>query len=526
MKRSRLTTTLYALVALAGSQTSTLRAQAPNPNFEFATGNGPIEVIIPTVIPIIFQTVQPGDAPLVLRTTTMLTNSWFDAIAPYHPTAVGVNSRLGRSGATEATDENRNIAIFHASYHVLNSLYPYHANLWREMMENYGLDPDDGTTDPGSPIGLGNLAGAAVVAFREADGMNQRGDEPPFSQPKGKSQGQGKGNTISQADGPLVYPNSRYFDHTGYRPVNTSYALDFPARWQPQAITNEHGIYQIQSFQVPQFSITDPYSYPSPKAFRAPDPIASSPRNHVAYKQQADAVLAASAAMTDKQKMIAELYDDKIRSLGFSALFLFFANAMSLEEFVHYDFLVNMAAYDTGIAIWQEKLKFDAVRPASAIAHLYKEQAVTAWGGYGRGTVSDLPASSWKPYLQVASHSEYPSGSAAFCGAHAQASRRYFNSDVFGWQIPVSAGSSVVEPGITPATDIILSFPTWTDFEQDCGNSRFWAGVHFPASITAGREIGNAIGDLAYGYFTKLVDGTAPLAAHRNIKPEPPSTWK
>jgi len=48
MKRSRLSTTLYALVALAGIQTSIIRAQAPNPNFEFATGNGPIEVKPPS----------------------------------------------------------------------------------------------------------------------------------------------------------------------------------------------------------------------------------------------------------------------------------------------------------------------------------------------------------------------------------------------------------------------------------------------------------------------------------------------
>jgi hypothetical protein len=30
-------------------------------------------------------------ATLVLRVTTVLTHAWFDAIAPYHPSAVGVS---------------------------------------------------------------------------------------------------------------------------------------------------------------------------------------------------------------------------------------------------------------------------------------------------------------------------------------------------------------------------------------------------------------------------------------------------
>src|SRR5262245_51171833 len=84
--------------------------------FDFDHGNAPIEVVIPTVIPVIFQSVNsPGDASLILRYTTVITNAWFDAIAPYHSTAVGVYSRLGRRPPPERTDRNRNVAILHAS---------------------------------------------------------------------------------------------------------------------------------------------------------------------------------------------------------------------------------------------------------------------------------------------------------------------------------------------------------------------------------------------------------------------------
>ena len=36
-----------------------------------------------------------------------------------------------------------------------------------------GYDPDDATTDPASPTGVGNQAAAAVLAFRATDGSNQ-----------------------------------------------------------------------------------------------------------------------------------------------------------------------------------------------------------------------------------------------------------------------------------------------------------------------------------------------------------------
>ena len=81
------------------------RAQGPPPgSFDFDTGNAGIEVIIPAVIPALFATTTPNDAPIILRHTTIITNAWFDAIAPYHRTAVGVYSQLGRRPRLRAVD--------------------------------------------------------------------------------------------------------------------------------------------------------------------------------------------------------------------------------------------------------------------------------------------------------------------------------------------------------------------------------------------------------------------------------------
>ena len=179
-------------------------------------------------------------------------------------------------------------------------------------------------------------------------------------------------------------------------------------------------------------------------------------------------------------------------------------------EFIHLDFLVNMASFDAGIVIWQEKRRYDAVRPFSAIHHIYGDKAVTAWGGVGQGSVDDIPGKEWKSYLAAADHPEYPSASACFCTAQAQAARKYFNSDTLGFQVDRTVGSSKTEPGITPATNTTLSWKTWTEFSQDCGQSRVWAGVHFQAAVDVSNKLCSVFGDTAFEYINELIAGTAP----------------
>jgi hypothetical protein len=167
-----------------------------------------------------------------------------------------------------------------------------------------------------------------------------------------------------------------------------------------------------------------------------------------------------------------------------------------------------VAAFDTGIAVWNEKYQHDAVRPFSAIRHLYADQPVTAWGGPGQGTVTDIPAREWRSYLDTADHPEYPSGSAAFCAAHAEASRRFFGSDSLGWAVPAPRGFSGIEPGITPGADIVLGpWDTWTELERECGLSRLWGGVHFMPSIVAGWGLGRQIGARVHAFVQSHLNG-------------------
>ena len=72
------------------------------------------------------------------------------------------------------------------------------------------------------------------------------------------------------------------------------------------------------------------------------------------------------------------------------------------------------------------------------------------------------------------------------------------------WSVAYPAGTSRIEPGVTPAQDMTLTFarPGRISLET-CGQSRLWGGVHFPASaVEASAAYCSVFGDMAYEYYT------------------------
>lgn len=437
------------------------------------------DIVLPRLYPVIAADVSPslGDATLINRINVLVSLAMVDAAAPYHETAVGMYTRLPRRPESERSDRNINTSMLHAAFQTLIGLLPDREPVWREMLLDFGLNPDDASTDTSSAAGIGNVAGAGALAGRLYDGMNQTGD---------------------------------YQDTTGYVPVNSAFALRDPSRWQPGLRLQGTGVYSVQHFVTPQLANTEPVAEFNPRSLRVPIPSASNVDNWQDYKEQADAVLEVSANLTDEQKLMAELFDNKIVSLGLSYIHLGRELNLSPADMARGYFVKVAAALDSSIVIWQEKARYDAVRPFSAIRHIYGDDPVRAWAGPGAGA-AEIPASAWQSYLPEADHPEYPSGSTCGCYATAQAVRRFTGSDELNWSVSYPAGASRIEPGLTPARDLTLHFATWTDFAENCGQARVWAGVHFPAAVEASAAICSRFGDYAYDYYAALMDGSAPL---------------
>ena len=390
---------------------------------------------MPRLYSVIAADVSPslGDATLINRFRFIVSLAMVDAAAPYHPTAVGMYTRLPQRPQEEWTDANINTAMMYGAFNALQGLLPERDSVWREMMTDFNLDPDDRSTDPTTPVGIGNTAGQGARQARLYDGINQTGD---------------------------------YKDTTGYAPVNTAFELRDPTRWQPGLRRQGIGVYTVQQFVTPQLANMEPMAQFDPRQFRVGPPEATYVLDSEAYKAQMDVVLETSANLTDEQKLKAELFDNKVASLGLS--YIKIANDLDLSpaDIARGYFLKVSAWMDASIVTWQEKARYDAVRPFSVVTYIYGDDLVTAWGGPGVGR-SEIPASEWQAYLPEADHPEYPSGSTCGCYAHAQALRRLTGADELNWSITYPAGTSRIEPGITPARDMTLTFDTWTEFAED-----------------------------------------------------------
>jgi hypothetical protein len=156
---------------------------------------------------------RPGP-PIVARALAILHTAIFDAWSAYDPVAIG--PRLGsslRRPASEHFDANKEQAISFAAYRTLVDLFPSETPMFDNLMSSLGYDPSDTSTDTSTPAGIGNVAAAAVLAFRHHDGSNQLGD---------------------------LHPGA-YSDYTGYVPVNDPDHIFNPNRWQPLRASDGHG---------------------------------------------------------------------------------------------------------------------------------------------------------------------------------------------------------------------------------------------------------------------------------------------
>ena len=182
-------------------------------------------------------------------------------------------------------------------------------------------------------------------------------------------------------------------------------------------------------------------------------------------------------------------------------------------------FVLSNAVFDASIAAWDAKREYDSVRPVTAIPFLFRGKTIRSWGGPAKGTV-EMDGSQWIPYqpatFPTPPFPEYLSGHSTYSAAAAKVLELWTGSDHFGDSVTLPAGSSKIEPGVTPAHPVTLSWETFTDAANQAGISRRYGGIHFRAADLAGRLLGRLVAvkswQRAQGYF----DGTAEqvLPAH------------
>ena len=421
----------------------------------------------------------------------------YDAWAAYDERAVGTQlSGALRRPQSERTQVNKERAISYAVYHALTDVLPVDTeSVYKPLMRQLGYDPDDSSTDIETPAGIGNVACAAVLEFRHHDKSNQLGD-------------------LAQG---------AYSDWSGYVPANVPAPIPAravasnPDHWQPLIYTDSTGGLVLQKFAGAQWCYVTPFALIKGEELRSavePGPFKfGSPE----YQQQAEELVAISATLTEEQKMIAEYWSDGPYSEqppGHWAEFAQFVSARDhhiIDDDVKMYFALSNAMLDASIAAWDAKRTYDSVRPVTAISALFKGKKIRSWGGPGKGTV-EMDGSEWLPYqlstFPTPPFPEYVSGHSTYSAAAARTLALFTDSDHFGYSVTLPAGSSKIEPGVTPAQPVVLMWGTFTDAADEAGMSRRYGGIHFARADMVGRKLGRLVADRSWVKAQSYFDGT------------------
>jgi PAP2 superfamily len=437
--------------------------------------------------------------PMVARALAIVHTCIYDAWSAYDSKAVGTQfgSHLRRP-QSERTTASKNKAISFAAYRSLVELMPVdQATVYNPLMARLGYDPTSFSNDITKADGIGNVACAAVLNFRHHDGSNQLGD---------------------------LHPGA-YTDYTGYAPANaTSTVPVIPAtvqdvnRWQPLQYTDPSGSFSTQTFSGPFWGKVKPFALTSGNQFRnliaSYGPFRAGSQS---FMRQAQELIDLSANLTDRQKMIAEYWANGPNTELPPGHWDLFAQVVSARDHHTLDddakmfFALTNAIFDAGIACWDAKRAFDSVRPVTEIPVEFNGKAIRSWGGPGKGTVS-MDGSQWMPYqpstFPTPPFAEYTSGHSTFSAAGAAVLRRWTKSDRFGASVTFAPGSSVIEPGITPATSVTLTWATFTAAANEAGLSRRYGGIHFKTADLVGRLTGQLVGDQAWRKAQAYFNGT------------------
>ena len=497
-------------------------------------------VIWDRIVQEVVRAAAPGPT-IASRAYGMLHTAMYDAWAAYDANAISTTGMTVQRPAAEKTEANLTEAMSFAAYQVLLDLFPSQKSLFDRQMADLGFNvdsytPEDHIEDTTTAAGIGNVAAKMLLETRHIDGSNQL---------------------------------NNYVDNTGYTPINANgnevVQLD---KWTPELLGDPQNP-TAQKFLTPQWGSVTPFALDNERIeeFRpvAPEPFllvegatvdldngqiilaggetVAISREIVgtiinpAFIEQTEQVVEISAGLTDKQKLIAEFWEDAGGTAFPPGTWMTFGQVVSARDEHSIDddallfFGLANAAFDAGIAAWESKTYYDYARPVrviralGALGLLNDGQegidevtgetgfVIDAWAGPGEGTKTIL-AKNFITYQTPNSHpsppfAEYVSGHSTFSGAGAAVLSRFTNSDEFGAAVTFNPGDSRFEPGLVPGDTLTLSWDTFTQAADEGGLSRLYGGIHFEDGDVNGRQLGRDVGETVWDRIQAFADAQA-----------------
>ena len=396
------------------------------------------------------------------------------------------------------------MAISFAAYRAAVDLFPWDkVQVFDPLMTKLGYNINDLSTSVSTPDGVGNISCAAILKSSHEDGSNQLGS--------------------------LTSSGIPYADYTAFVPQNSPTTVPLGASYDYGTLSLNHWqplIYFNGSATITQTFVGAQWQRVTPFALQAVDQYISYAQRFGpamygsrAFTEEAKELLDLSSHLTDRQKMVAEYWANGPHSetpaghWNLIAQFVSLRDHHTLDEDAKMFFALAAALHDAAIACWDAKRTWDSVRPITAIPALFHGTLIEAWGGPYKGTVS-MDGGDWLPYQEATFPTppfpSYFSGHSTFSAAAATVLALWTGSDRFGGKVTFLPGSSLIEPGRTPSSQLTLTWPTFSDASNEAGMSRRYGGIHFRSDDLVGRDIGRHIGWLTWQRAASLFLGSDP----------------
>ena len=262
------------------------------------------------------------------------------------------------------------------------------------------------------------------------------------------------------------------------RSANRYSVIDTPGRWIPTPPG-------YTSAMEPHWNEIRPLVLDSVNEFSAPPPYTFNIKDSGSeYYKQVLVLKRAIENLTPEQKHMADFWDDNPFKLNISGHVMYGTKKFSPPG--HWESIVGIAAkkanadfattvyayaktsialFDAFIQCWNEKFKYNTVRPETVINKYLDPE--------------------WRPYLQTPPFPEYTCGHSTCSSAAAEAL-----TSVFGDKLSY-IDSSEMEFGIKSR-----SYTSFRNAAEENNWARFYGGIHFHHSCIVSSALGKQVGDL------------------------------
>ena len=293
------------------------------------------------------------------------------------------------------------------------------------------------------------------------------------------------------------------------------FTSDLPGHWRQDPIAQQAVALGAYWNKVKPFAMENAHQFVA-----AAPPALSSPDYADAYNTVkplgGDNVITPSTRTVDQTFMAIYWAYDGTPSLCapprlYNQIVVQIANDRNMDAFTLSRLLAtaNVAMADAALGCWDSKYFWDSWRPVTGIRESDPGTGPTGLGDGNANTTGDLtysplgaPASNLTGVNFTPPFPSYPSGHATLGGSLFQVLRRFFGTDDVNFTFTSDEWDGVTKDNQGNVRPLLPeTFTSFSEAEEDNGQSRIYLGIHFSFEKTNGIAMGNQIGDYVVDHF-------------------------